>query len=32
MKDEMLAQLFIHIIDEIPAKALVKKLASGELY
>jgi hypothetical protein len=32
IEDEVLPQLFIHIIDEIPARAFVRRLAEGEAY
>jgi len=31
-KDEMLSQLSVNTIDEVPAKAFVKKLVKGEVY
>jgi len=31
-KDEMLPQLFVHTVDDVFAKAFVKKLAKGEAY
>jgi hypothetical protein len=31
-EDEMLLQLSVHTVDDIPAKAFVKKLAEGEAY
>jgi hypothetical protein len=31
-EDEMPLQLSVHTVDDIPAKAFVKKLAEGEAY